>query len=347
MKRFISLILACILTVSIAACWAVSPVHATGTQSTLEATPILEGNLFLKVSSITFSLVGESDDIYLGLIPRELVSWKSENPEIVSVEGGVLTAKGVGTTTIWAVYNDRRVSCIAGCLAHTQGELEQLDPAILSAPKRLPPEVNLNEPCTDYDDSAIIGDSITYFLWQFESLHHYLGQMTFVSRHGVSLYSVVARFKNIYYQGYEMIIEDIVASVDASRVYILLGCLDFQIPEHTFLLMKNWEKLFDKIAQKAPDKEIVIISNIPGYTTSTKPTVFNTNVAEATPKLKQLTEERGYGYFDLGYYIQDHYGRMPQCYSKDEFHMNDAGNIVWIKLLRFYAQFESEGGSIK
>ena len=67
-----------------------------------------------------------SDNTRLGLVPRELVSWESEDPGIVSVEGGVLTAKGVGTTTIRATYNDRQVSCAASCLAQTQEELTKL-----------------------------------------------------------------------------------------------------------------------------------------------------------------------------------------------------------------------------
>ena len=353
MKRLISLILACAFTVSMAACWTVPAVQAEGpdggaaAETTAQAAPMVEGNLYLKVSSITFSLVGESDDIYLGLVPRELVSWESEDPGIVTVEDGVLTANGIGTTTIWATYGDRQVSCKAGCLAQTKEELKRLAPEILSAPKRLPPEVDLDEPCTYFDDSVIIGDSIAYFLWQYESLNDYLGQVSFVTRHGVSLYGLVAYFKNMYFEGFEMYIEDIIAKVSASRIYIMIGCLDFQVPEHTSLLMKNWEKLFDKIAEKAPDKEIVVVSNIPSFTTKTEPTQFNMNVAEATPKIRQLTAERGHGYLDLGYYIQDHYGRMPQIYCKDEFHINDEGNLVWTKLLRFYAQFESEGGSLK
>ena len=78
----------------------------------------------------------------------------------------------------------------------------------------------------------------------------------------------------------------------------------------------------------------------------TIPTKYNTNVAEAAPKLRQLAAERSYGYLDLGYYVEDHYGRMPQSYSKDEFHMNSQGNLVWTEVLRFYALFESEGGSL-
>ena len=121
MKRIAAIILAWVLTVSTAVCWAIPPAYGEA-----DMAPPVQKSLFLKVSSITFSLVGESDDIYLGLVPRELVAWESEDAGIVSVEGGVLTAKGVGTTTIRATYNDRQVSCAASCLAQTQEELTKL-----------------------------------------------------------------------------------------------------------------------------------------------------------------------------------------------------------------------------
>lgn len=349
MKRVACAFFAFLLLVSMSAGAA-----AEGAESTREAdisaltsmlAPAVEGNLYLKVSSITFSVVGESDDIYLGTIPRELLTWESENPDIIDVEGGVLTAKGVGTTTVRVTYRDRQASCTAGCLAETQGALEKLDSAVLAAPKRLPPEVDLDAPCTYFDDSAIFGDSIAYFLWQYESVNDYLGGMKFVTRQGVSLHSLVNHFKNMYYQGQDMKIEDIVASVDASRIYFMVGCLDFQVPGSNELLMEHWEKLCNLIEKSAPEKEIVFVSNIPRYTPYTIPIHFNQDVAKITPQLKQLAADRGYGFLDLGYYIQDHLGRMPEIYSKDDFHMNDAGNLVWVKLLRLSALLEQEGGS--
>lgn len=308
--------------------------------------PAPKGNLYLKVSSITFSLVGEHEDIYLGMIPKEWITWWSEDPSIVNVTDGVLTAVGVGSTTIHASVEDRQVSCVASCLARTQQELDSLDADVLSAPKRLPPEIDLEEPCDYFDDSAIVGDSITYFLWQYENEKHYLGNMTFISRHGVSIHCLVNRSKNMYFEGHEMNIEDIIAQVDASRIYILLGCLDFQVPASTLTLMEHWEQMLDLIIEKAPDKEIIIVSNIPSYTTKAELTPFNAEVAKVTPQLRKLAVEKGCGFLDLGYYIQDHYGRMPQIYCQDEFHMNGEGSLVWIKLLRFFAKYEREGGSL-
>ena len=59
-----------------------------------------EDHLFLKVSAITFSVVGESENIYLGMVSPELVTWESDDPNVVSVENGVLTANGVSEDKI-------------------------------------------------------------------------------------------------------------------------------------------------------------------------------------------------------------------------------------------------------
>lgn len=321
---------------------------APETQMAMEPTEasVSEENLFLKVSAITFSLVGEQEDIYLGLAPRELVTWESEDPEIISVENGVLTANAVGATTIHATYSGHQVSCTAGCLAQTQEELESLDEEILSAPKRLPPEVDLEQTCTYFDNAAIIGDSITYFLWQEESQNNYLGDMTFVTRQGISVNSVIRRFKNLFYRGKEMYIEDIVAECDEERVYIMLGCLDFQVPEATEQLIDNWNLMLDRIEQTGAKKEIVIISNIPSSVVKTVPADFNENVLRINEELKQLAADRGVGFLDLGYYIVDHNGKMPTIYAKDDYHMNAEGSLTWMKILRYYAQYELEGGTL-
>ncbi len=318
------------------------------TQTAAEETepPVLDENLFLKVSSITFSLVGESEDIYLGLVPRELVAWKSDDPSIVSVENGVLTANSVGTTTIRATYYDRQVACTAGCLAKTQEELDSLDPTVLSAPKRMPPEVDMEAPCTYFDNAAIIGDSVTYFLWQSESQNNYLGNLLFVTRQGISILGLVQRYKNLYFQGREMYIEDIAAQCNADRIYLALGCLDFQFEAGRDSLMDSWNTMLDRIAEKRPDLEVVIISNIPSFTEKATPSEINNFIAETNVQLRKLAKERGYGFLDLGYYIQDHHGRMPAIYSKDEYHMNAEGCLAWMQIMRYYAQYKLEGGTL-
>ncbi len=310
-----------------------------------------DASLFLKVSSITFSVVGEAEDIYLGLVPRELVTWESEDPAVVSVENGVLTANGVGTTTIRASYGDRQAECTAGCLAQMQEELEQLSFDILSQPKRVIPEVDLDTPCTYFDNAAIVGDSITYMMLQCESKGNYLGDMLFLARGGTSLNGFVRRFKNIYFQGHEMNLEDAIAASEVERAYILIGSNDLASDPQRAVFFENWDIILERIREKSPDVEIVIISNIPQYADEqgSKGEVFlkyNSLVAEYNEEMKRYCQENDCLYFDLFYYIQDHCGRMPQKYNLDGYHLNDTGYKNWMKILRYYAQYELEGGTL-
>ena len=308
-----------------------------------------EASLFLKVSSITFSLVGESEDIYLGLVPREDVTWESDDPEIVSVENGILTANSVGSTIIRAVYGDRQVECAAGCLAAAREELDGLGFDILSAPKRLPPEVDLEENCPYFDNAAIVGDSITYFLFQWESKTNYLGDMLFLARGGVSMNGFVQRSKNIYYQGREMNLEKAIEKSQVERVYFLMGSNDISSSTQRPHLEENWKIMLERIRERSPHVELVLLSNIPLYgdETECRQTRFlthNERIVEYNAWLKQFAEENGCLYLDLYCYVEDHCGRMPQIYNQGSYHMNEAGCLNWMKILRYYAQYEREGG---
>ncbi len=357
--RALSLALACVVILGLAGCGIVQMENTeestlamtaeTQTQPNPEETTIvqetepeiLEGSLFLKTPSITFSVVGESEDIYLGVIPRELVSWQSEAPDVVAVENGILIAVGVGTTTIRASYADREVSCIAGCLAQTQEELEKLDAEVLSTPKWLPPEIDLEQPCTYFDNAAIVGDSITYVLMQNESISNALGDVTFLCRGGVSAMGFVLRSKNLYFGGREQFLEDVVAKSQVERIYVLLGSNDVGAGYDMDTLIGNCRTILERIREKSPEIEIVWISSIPRFNRSGN---YNTRTIEYNSCLRDFAKENNCMYLDLHSYVQDHLGRLPNGYRFDDTHLDETGCNVWMKVMRYYAQYESEGG---
>ena len=322
------------------------------TQSTQQSTeaPAASAPVYLKVSSLTFALVGESEDIYLGLAPREEILWQSDDPSIVSVENGVLTATGVGTTTIHASLDDQQLDITAGCLAETQEELDALGFDVLCHARRLPPELDLDAPCTSFDNAAIVGDSITYMMMQTESKGNYLGNILFLARGGTSLNGFVQHSKNVYYQGGEMNLEDAIASSAVERIFVLIGSNDIASDPQREAFFDNWDILLERIRDKSPELEIVLISNIPQYAIeqeSWKPRfqAYNRYVQELNAQLEDYCRENGCLYLDLCYYMQDFCGRLPQEYNLDGYHLNDTGYKTWMKILRYYAQYELEGGS--
>lgn len=308
--------------------------------------PVYEGSLFLKASSVTLSVVGETDDIYLGLIPREEVTFESDDESVVTFENGVLTAVGVGNTTVRAIYRDQTIECAAGCLAQTQEELEAMDPEILQSPKRLPPAVDMESECTDFAEAAIIGDSITYFMFQWESKYDYLGEVTFLARGGVSLNGFILRSKNVFFRGKERHLEDAIAESGVKEIYVMLGQNDLSSKART-KIMDNWVLLLERIREKSPDVEIYMQSCIPEVSENDKLNEKNLRIFAYNDTLRAFAKENGCHYIDLKYYIEDHQGKMPECYSQGNYHMNEAGCYTWMQILRFYAQYENEGGILE
>lgn len=48
-------------------------------------------------------------------IPAEVITWSTDNKDVATVEDGVITAVGGGSTTITAEYADTKVTCIVRC----------------------------------------------------------------------------------------------------------------------------------------------------------------------------------------------------------------------------------------
>lgn len=297
--------------------------------------PAPTGTLLLSVSHIDFSLVGESEDVYLGTVPAEAVTWEIEDPAVATFENGVLTAVGVGTTTARAIFGDQMLECQVGCLAQTQEELDKLDAEILTAPKRYPPEVD--ESATEFfADAAIVGDSISYVLFQYETKNGGLGHPLFLVRGGSSLFGFVLRSKNVYYKGRERYMEDAVAASGVKKIFIMLGQNDlgYRSIEKT---MEAWDTFLERILEKSPDVEVYLQSCTPEWRSLREDDAQNDVLAEYNLLLEEYAQEHGYHFVEIASYVVDHTGRMSDQYNMDKRHMNNQGCAVWIQALNTYA----------
>lgn len=360
-RRITSLLLAVCLFFSIAAsgCASVSqpteptvPVTESPTEAPTEApteppteapTEPPAGVPYLTVSQLTFSVVGECEDIYWGTLPRELVTWHSSDESVVTVENGVVTAVGVGSATISCTYNNQTLECTVSCLAESEEELKTFTEKVLRTPKRIPPVVS-DDPITWYDDAAIIGDSITYIMWQWETQYDYLGDVTFFVRGGTSLNGFVLNYKNIYYRGVQMPLEEIIAASGVKKIFLMLGQNDlrYRTLEET---MGSWETMTERILEKSPDVEIYIQSLIPEWTKSGPIDTINDKIAEYNILVEQFCEEKGFHFVDVAPYAVDHTGRMPTTYALDmSIHMNEEGCYQWMSLLKSYAYLQENKG---
>ena len=209
----------------------------------------------------------------------------------------------------------------------------------------------LSSPCTSYDNAALVGDSIAYMLIQCENQGDYLGKLLFLARGGTSMMGLVNRFKNVYFQGQEMNLEDAIAASNVDRVYMMVGSNDIACDPNREAFFDNWDIMLERIRDKSPGVEIVVISNIPKnsgaeFVRAEQQELYNIYMKEYNEKLEQYCRKNDCGFLDLYYYVQDHYGNLPPEYDLDGYHFNDTGYMNWIKIMRYYAEYELAGGTL-
>lgn len=99
------------------------PVTATEPPETSKATEATKAPepavLTLDQSDVSFFNPGESFTLRVKLggtsVSRSNVTWTSSDPDVATVENGLVTAVGKGTVTITAEYQGQKASCIVRC----------------------------------------------------------------------------------------------------------------------------------------------------------------------------------------------------------------------------------------
>lgn len=74
-----------------------------------------QGELSFNREDFTLFSAGESWEVYDGTVSKLLIEWTSDDPDVATIDGGVVTAVGSGMTEVHAEYNGKKVSCIVRC----------------------------------------------------------------------------------------------------------------------------------------------------------------------------------------------------------------------------------------
>lgn len=356
-KRFASLLLAFACLLSLAACGAKEPEPTAETAATIAtettaatvpettAPPVTvpeEGFLYLTVSRITFTMVGETENIYTGTVPVEDVTFGTGDESIATFENGILTATGVGETTAWAQFNDQRIDITVGCLVNTQEEFSKLDQSLLRSPKRYPPAVRNPEDKSFFADAAFVGDSITWTMSKLHTRDPRLGNVIFMTQGGSSITGFLDHRNTIYFQGKKHHVEDALAAAGVKKVFIMLGQNDLGYKEVDDV-MSQWKILVTRIQDACPGIEIYLQSCIPEWRDFRQFDSQNTKIDQHNLALKAFAEEEGLHYVEVGAYGEDHSNKMPRDYHilDDTIHFNNEGNTMWMDLLLAYGEYQT------
>ena len=100
------------------------PTEAT-TEPVTEPTtkPVIEFEL--NRDDFTLAYVGDSWQVYSGIIPKSEINWRSDNESVVTVHEGKVVAVGPGHTVIYGEYEGVERSCIVHCSFSATGSGEE------------------------------------------------------------------------------------------------------------------------------------------------------------------------------------------------------------------------------
>lgn len=298
--------------------------------------------LVLSADTLTFTAKGKAQKVTCEEFDVEDLFWSIEDTSIALVAQGSVIALAPGNTVLHVYYEDREAACQIVSEVDPEEKLPYIDPYYYHQPLLRPPVVK--QEVTDYfDDVIIMGDSMTYSLYQWQNLYHGLGNVLFLVRGGVSLNSLVTGYRKFFYGGQECRPEDAIAKSGRKKLYVLMGAND--VPQYGIeKSMELWDELLGNILEKTPDLEIHIESLTPVWTDAEYPGFTNDDFDAYNVILRAYAEEHGYGYVDIAPYFKDSTNGIAKDYCSDNLmHASYRGCDVWVKVLETYIAEQLEG----
>lgn len=286
----------------------------------------------LTVSKLVLNFPGCTENIYCGTVPAQDIQWVSENPTLISVADGVVTAIAAGEAEITACWNGQNYTCTVSCLTDSEEQFRNFYGQELLQPARYPAEPQPGA-CHFYDDAGFIGDSITYQLLFTAGREEAIGSPVPLFRRSASVRGFTDYSWNVMFRGTEWKLEEAVAESGVNKVFIMLGANDLGVrsPAETFA---DFQVMIDRIREKAPEVDIYIESVLPSVLSQK-----SERTAAYNELLRAYAAENDFHFVEVGMYFENPQGRLAAYYSADEdAHLSETGVRLWFQVLRNYAQ---------
>ena len=207
-------------------------------------------------------------------------------------------------------------------------------PAVTSEPPEADPSC--------LDGAVFIGDSITLKLKNYVTLKRktdagFFGTAQFLAAgsmgSGNALLPVGEDSIHPSYNGIKDSLENNLARMNASKVYIMLGANDLA-PYGVDGAAKNLDRLVGRFLSKLPSLKVYIQSATPLLADKQMKTLNNANIEKYDSELSDLCDERGWTYLDVASIMRDSDGSMKPEYCSDPddlgMHFTDEACDAWI-----------------
>ena len=204
------------------------------------------------------------------------------------------------------------------------------EPRVLPEPEAIIPEEQEPVDDTYFEDVVFLGDSRT------EGLYLYGGPAP--ARY---LFAVGATVESVFTKeieredGTKAPLLDTLAELECGKIYVMLGINELGWPQSD-LYREQAGKLVDRLREDHPDATVVLQSILPvsAKQDAKKSYVNNERVAVYNRILREVADEKGCVWLDVGAAVMDEEGCLPADITPDGVHMNTRGCAIWTDYLR-------------
>lgn len=206
---------------------------------------------------------------------------------------------------------------------------------------------------TFYDDALFVGDSVirllrNYVVAEREKDPSFFRDARFYSAYSYQLGTAAIRWTNgnrvnIQYRGMDVSLAELADYLKPGKLFILAGLND-RIAKYIERGMGYVEKIVELIRKVSPDTEIYFISITP-CTAKENSKGYQDCINDYNAALEQKCLELNVNYIDVATDLKNENGVMDNSISSDgEYHLNTAGNALFVQSLLKYAQTRYDQG---
>lgn len=121
--------------------------------------------------------------------------------------------------------------------------------------------------------------------------------------------------------------------LEPSKIYINIGTNDLANPDLSLeQIMKNYQEILDKIKQRLPETEIILLAYYPGNIDAAedymKPVLSirtNEKIGKANILVEELAQKNNLRFLDISAPLKDEKGRLKAEYTTEGLHINENG----------------------
>lgn len=121
-----------------------------------------------------------------------------------------------------------------------------------------------------------------------------------------------------------------------AKVFLCVGVNDLLLGKALDDVEKGYRAIVQKIRQKAPSSQLVLISIMPVNNEVKRVGVANENIREMNARITQIARDYALPFVDVYAQLAGANGDLIEKYTDDGIHINGQGYLVWKKALERY-----------